>query len=439
MRAALLTRVALGVICAGVIANAVFNLGAILLGYKFPYSIFLPYPSDLFGDFFKLSFSYPGPPIHSTPHWMGFDKLFADYHRQIREAEGTVVNHFQLPPLPTLIALAVRAAMVWVDPVLLFVAAIGAALFAWFRTVEAQSDRFLGLAAMLSYPALVAVDRGHLFSLICACCLITASVRTFEDNRSPLVSMLLFAVALNFRPNAAIIPFAFWVVRKYRFIDMVQLGLLTIAIFLASLALVHFFYPAYTLATLRGGLSDYKQVYILGMLGQAYSSSLYGALRSIFPLSSVIYSIPLLVMELLVVLAIVAVRRNRMMAPAFTFVLVSAYALGSQVFADYHLMTFFIPILLLVRERELNRDAAMVFGASLFVLIPKNYLFLGDETFPLSIQVILNPLVLLLISAVLLLRAFSRPADQQFELAPEPIDCAQSGNVGSDLAAAETG
>jgi len=404
-----------------VLANALFNVGAILLGYGFPYSIFLQTPYDLFGDFFKLSFSYPGLPVHSTPHWIGFDDLFADYRHQIRAAEGTIVNHFQLPPLPTLIALALRAAMVVVDPVLLFVVAIGAALFAWFRTIKARSDGLLGLAALVSYPALMAVDRGHLFSLIGACCLVTAIIRTFEDGRSPIVSMLLFAVALNFRPNAAVIPFTLWVVRRYRFIDMVLLGLLTIAVFFASLVLVHFLYPAYTLATLRQGLLDYQRLYITGNLGLASGSSLYGALRAIIPGRSVVYNISLEVMVVLVGLTILAVWRNRMTAPSFMFVLISAYTLGSQVFADYHLMIYFIPLILLARDRNPDPDAAIILGASLFVLIPKNYLFFaGSSDFTWSIQIILNPLILLTASIALLLRAFSRPAGQQPDSAPTP-------------------
>jgi hypothetical protein len=405
-------RISFALILVAVAANLAFNLIASWLGYGFPYSSFLFKAEDRFADFFKLAFSYPGLPVHASADAWGLNAHFADFRAQIAAAEGTGLNHFHVPPLETLLAVMVRRSMAYADPVLIFAVACASSLFMLFKTVSRRSNSILGVTTLFAYPTLMALDRGHLFSLLCAICLIAGTCRAFERERSSFATILLFAVALNVRPNAVVIPVGLWLTRRLTFREMAMLGIMGASIFFVSLAAANFLYPAYSLEAFRLGLLDYNRAYVMGHAGLAYGSSLYGALAMLFANNQLTFLLPIEFAVFLLCASAWLRWKSRLSGSSFIFLVISAYALGSQVFADYHLLIFFVPLIMIVHKSKLDWDDRIIMIASIFVLAPKNYVFFFDFHWQWSLQVVLNPLGLILSSLIIIGRALWRQTAQ---------------------------
>ena len=408
--------IALLIVVGGVIANLLFNVLATILGAGFPYSTFVFSPDDRYGDFFKLTFSYPGAPVHPSPaHW-GMSDLFAAFEAQIVAVAGTTHNHFHLPPLATLLALLWRLVMQWVDPVLLFLGLLAAGLAALFYTVvrlgpSGRSAPAFGMIAILCYPTLLLIDRGHFFSLITGTLLIAATLRILRDGKTDFWSVLMFAIALNFRPNAGIIPLALFLCRKgFSARDLLFLCAAVLGVFGASLLAAHQLYPAYDLAAFRAGLKDYAGLYIVNGYSQAYGSSLLGMLRALFGYGQLTFSLPIFVAAALFAATIIGSWRGLLQVPELVFLVLAVYVLGSQAFADYHLLVFIVPLMLLARERGVGdwSDWVILIACS-FVLAPKNYIFHPSTgIIPWSWQIVANPAMLLGASAFILAHAWRR-------------------------------
>ena len=414
-RESIVVQTALVIVLGCVIANLLFNAIATAAGGGYPYTSFLFRPLDRFGDFFKMAFSYPGAPLRPAANYWGVDDLLSRHLADIKRFEGTSMNHFHMPPVSTLLGLAARWPMGWIDPVLLFLGFLAVGLAALFTTVlrlapAGVAGAHLATVSLLSYPALLVVDRGHFFSLICACLLIAATLRTLRDRRADGWSILMFAIAVNIRPNAGIIPFALflggWGVS---FRNAVALGVATVAVFAGALAIVHQLYAPYSFDSFLGGLHDYERANIGGAIGVENGSSLYGMLRAPFGLSPWMLAAPILVGGMLLVSAIVESRQQRLLASEAMFLVLCAYVMGTHVFADYHLLVFIIPLILVAREEDpMDRSAWAIVLASCLMLAPKNLLFVirGNEFW--SWQVIANPLILFAASARVLQQAWRR-------------------------------
>jgi len=409
------THTAVAIVLGFAFANLLFNAGAVSAGAGYPYTSFLFRPSDRFADFFKLAFSYPGATVHSVAAYWHVDELMAHHWFDVRRFEGTDVNHFHVPPLPTLLGLVSRSLMHWIDPVALFVVFLVGGLAALFATVLRLSPAGrvgagLATAALLSYPTILFIDRGHFFSLICGAMMIGATLRTLRDSKCDRWSILMFSIVVNIRPNAGIVPLALLLGKRgMSFKEAVALGVTATAIFWTCLWTDHAIYPAYSLDSFLTGLRDYGKVYAAGDIGYPGGSSLYGLLRALFEFGSWMYAPPILVAGLLFAPAVLESRHGRLRASECLFLVLSAYALGSHIFADYHLLIFMIPLLLLAGE-EGPQDAswwAILLSSSL-VLAPKNFVFVIHGNLAWSWQVVANPLILMLASATVLVSVLRR-------------------------------
>lgn len=417
---------ALEIVLGLVLANLLFNAVATAAGLGFPFTSFLFRPSDRFADFLKLSFSYPGLPVHSAAKFWGLNELLAHHQWDVARHEGTQVNHFHVPPLPTLFALAARAVVQWVDPVALFLSLLIVTLFALFMTVlrlspPGRAGAALASVALFCYPTLLAIDRGHFFSLFCATLTIAATLRTLRDGRAEMASLLMFAIAVNIRPNAGIIPFALWLGKKgISFRQAMALGMLAFGLFWGGLLAAHLIYPAYSFSSFLSGLRDYTAVYAAGDIGYPYGSSLHGLFRALFEFGSWMYVPPLIVGGILLAAAIFLSWQGRLRHSECIFLVASAYALGSHVFADYHLLVFVIPLVLLATEHQQpDRSTSAILLASSLVLAPKNFFFtIYGNVLAWSWQVVANPIILLLASLVVVAAAARRGPSNAPEAVP---------------------
>lgn len=415
-RASVVARATLWIVLGFVIASLLFNAVASAVGAPYPYNTFLFLPEDRFADFFKLSFSYPGAPFHPPSGFWQMNDLLAHHMGQVKKYEGTIANHFHQPPVPTLLALSARWLMGWIEPVLLFLGLLAAALAALFATVLGASPAgrpgvALGLATILGYPALLAIDRGHFFSLICGALLIAATLRTLRGS-GDFWAILMFAVAVNFKPNAGVIPLVLFLGRQgISFRGAVLLAILSVLLFVGTLGIVHQIYPEYTFSRFLNGLAEYGMAYVGADDGYRVGSSLYGMLRGPLGYAPWLIYPPLCVAALVLAPTILEVRQGRLRQSECLFLTLAVYVFGTLVFADYHLLVFVIPLILLAREEgPIDLSGWTILIASSLMLAPKNFIFSGRADMPWSWQIVGNPLLLLLASIILLWAAWRRNA-----------------------------
>ena len=347
-------------------------------------------------------------PLHrcTVAHHMADVKLY----------EGTNVNHFHEPPVPTLFAVSARWLMTLVDPVLLFLGLLVAAFAALFAIVlrvapEGRAGAAFATATILSYPALLAIDRGHFFSLICASLMIAATFRTLRG-KVDLGTILMFAIAVNLRPNMGIVPFVLFLGKQgLSFRNAVMLGLTIVLVFAGTMAVVHQLYPAYSYASFLKGLGQYGMAYAGGENGYANGSSLYGMIRAPLGYAWWMPFVPFIVMMLLLAPTVLESRQGRLRQSEALFLTLCGYVFGSHVFADYHLLGFMIPLILVAREEgPLDVSAWTIVLVSSLMLAPKNFVFSFHGNTAWSWQVILNPLTLLIGSVIVIWAAWRRNA-----------------------------
>jgi hypothetical protein len=333
---------------------------------------------------------------------------------EVRLYEGTNVNHFHEPPVPTLFAVGARWLMALVDPVVLFLGLLVAALAALFATVlriapPGRPGAAFATATLLGYPALLAIDRGHFFSLICASLLVAATVRTLRGKADAWTIMML-ALAVNLRPNTGIVPFVLFLGRQgLTFRNAVLLGVAAIILFAGTMAAVHQIYPAYSYASFLKGVGQYGMAYAGGDNGYANGSSLYGMIRAPLGYAWWMPFVPIIVAALVLMPAILEAREQRLRQSEALFLTLSAYVFGSHVFADYHLLAFVIPLILVAREKgPMDLSSWMIVVVGSLMLAPKNFIFSFHGSTAWSWQVIANPMILLASSAVVLWAAWRR-------------------------------
>jgi hypothetical protein len=415
-RASVVARTTLWIVLGLVVANLLFNAVAASLGAGYPYTSFLSLPTDRFADFFKLAFSYPGAPIHPTAGFWGVKDLLAHHMAEVKLYEGTNVNHFHEPPVPTLLALGTRGLMSLMDPVLLFLGLLAAAIAALFRAVlqvapGGRPGAAFATMTILSYPAMLAIDRGHFFSLIGASLIIAATLRTLRGKADGW-TILMFAIAVNLRPNMGIVPFVLFLGKRgMSFRHAILLGITTVLLFFGTMAVVHQVYPAYSLQSFLKGLAQYGMAYAGGDNGYANGSSLYGMLRAPFGYAWWMPFVPFIVAALLLAPTVLESSAGRLRQSECLFLTLAAYVFGSHVFADYHLVAFIIPLILVVREDgPMDVSAWTIVVVSSLMLAPKNFIFAFHGNTAWSWQVVGNPVTLLVASAVVLWAAWRRNA-----------------------------
>jgi hypothetical protein len=232
------------------------------------------------------------------------------------------------------------------------------------------------------------------------------------NRKIDLLSGFLFCVAINFRPNAAILllalPLLFGV--KKSVLPVIKIIMVSSSIYFITYFIVHFIYPSYTIATFLKALSVYNKMYVIGSNGDAFNSSLYGLLKCIcnnrfirfdaFTIKWMFNISSLLILFAIARLVFIKKSNNEY----YPFIVCSLYILLNPTAGDYHLIIFVVPIFIIYNNFEKWRknelDLIIITVSAILVLSPKNYLFFRG----VSLQVMLNPMIMLFSTLVLFYR-----------------------------------
>jgi hypothetical protein len=421
-------RLALAVIAAGLAANLAFVMAARMLGADFPYSSFLFLQEDRFADFFKLILTVKEPASQASIIDWPFQPHLEALRQQGIALQGTIINADHLPPLAMALALAARLTIDHFDIVLLYLLVLAALAFAFVWSLR-QNRMTRNLTAfwfatlVLSYPLIYAIDRGHVYSLICAVCVISGMLRLVARGRPDMVVLILFAIAINVRPNLIVLPALFFCSRRIgQWRDMALLLAIAALLFAAGLLVSNAINPDYTLQSWSKGLEDIRIFRILAPHVQGLQSSLATIPELLGMARHESQVLSFCIAEIIGVAALVLAWKGRLTTVEMAILALAAMPIGLPDFADYHLLPFLlVPMLYAKLESTPTRGERIAFAASLFVLVPKAYIFGAPWSLaPWSSQTILNPLALLIACFAILAVAVKRPAADRVEPGAQP-------------------
>jgi hypothetical protein len=149
--------------------------------------------------------------------------------------------------------------------------------------------------------------------------------------------------------------------------------------------------------------------YAGGENGYSNGSSLYGMIRAPLGYAWWMPFVPFIIAALLLAPTVLESRQGRLRQSECLFLTLCAYVSGSHVFADYHLLAFIIPLILVAREEgPMDPSAWTIVLVCSLMLAPKNFVFGFHGNTAWSWQVIANPLTLLVTYGLVLWMAWRR-------------------------------
>ncbi|MBM3313126.1 DUF2029 domain-containing protein [candidate division WOR-3 bacterium] len=304
-------------------------------------------------------------------------------------------------------------------------------LFLWFSIRELGTGQFLPSArnvvsvVLVSYPLLFALDRANLETYVFV--LVYLFVHWYRQRRYlPAAVCLSAAMAMKLYPAVfLLLPLS---ERSWR-CTLYTLGL---GIAFSVLGLVLFDGgAARNLERLLNGLKGYNRLYVIGNEGWYCGSSLFGALKFGL-LSSGDWS-----KSALVVLSAFSTRAAVIATAALTYyllvverelwrkvtLLVLAMILLSQVSPDYKLMHLFTPLFLFINKPTRQRSDSLYAVLFALLLVPKSFFRLPQ--FPeASISLLINPLLMLLLAALLVRDGITALRGEEAQLgSAQPFGC----------------
>ena len=228
---------------------------------------------ERFTDFILVVYAVP----HGFSLPLGFESIseFFAHHPGYRNGRFTIMH---LPPFSMLLTVLTSKLFQFISPTILFII-FSVVLMLWlFAIVRRTAPAPIAYVATLSYPVAFMIDRGNLYAGLCGVCLVAALVRRKAD----FVGVILFAVALNVRPN--VLPMLLPLLIYHRRINWrfgVEVGLATLMLGVISAILAHALYSEYTVSSFRHGMDLYLKGTLESPLMLAFGSSAYSALYAL--------------------------------------------------------------------------------------------------------------------------------------------------------------
>ena len=407
-----------------VFINAFYNSLASAYGYNhFPFNTFLYYEKDLHADLIKMAVGYIPDYIHlDTTSW---NPIYRNYYYLHFQGFFNVhhFNNAHMPPLSFTLGWLISKLLIATSPTVVITVYYGI-VFAFIAGIALyfKRNRFdfwvLFITLSMSYPILYVLTRGNIFAFLNAMALMTF-LYLIVQKKALWVAVILLAFSMNIRPNALLLGVLFFVLPNYRALKYITGTFLIAAMLFGSLLWIsHGIDSHYTFSGFIAGLKNYVHLYVVGKLGVFFNNSLYGGVRTLLIAWKIELSAPtLLAINKIItgtgiftlLLSLYIFIKNRLTPYEFTFVVMAIYTLASTVFGTYHLIPYAIFLLIPFVVKETAKLSphhfVLIQTISVFMLVPKNYIFV-DYLYPnfLSIETILNPMILLVAVVIVLTR-----------------------------------
>jgi hypothetical protein len=396
---------------------------------------FLALPPDAYGDTIKASFVAPPFTPPDTSHWPPYITFYClhnnPYVRQDLQAHPQVtgLSFLHVTPVTLMMHLLIKRVMLAVSPQfvieLFFIAALtglAAVCFVMAPTRVCSAGVLLVLA--LSYPFLMILCRANMGALVGA---IALPFYVYFILRKPRLgaAVVCLTMAALFRPNVVLLCPVLLCLGFRRAV----VGSGAAALSLAVIAALFYYldgllYPGYGLATQLSALKAYTGTYIVGINGDQFNNSAFGAVKTIICIfhGRDCRDIAGLLQKINLTLAVIFVGfllagaglylLRRISDFAFAFLTFSCLALATTIFGVYHLFAFAVFPLLLLHARAdkpLEAQDRLILAICVFVLVPKDYVFIHD----ISLETILNPLALIAALVSVMAQGLAGPPSEE--------------------------
>ena len=395
------------------------------LGFGYPRTSFFFVPGDIFADFFKLiinqnnlsqHFTVPqgekGYP-YITPHLN-----FSFYYQ----------TNFALPPIYSLISGINAIFLKLLNPYLVYFLNILLFLIIFFFQtknflIDKKISIIIFICSVFSYTVLFMMNRGHIFSAFTCLILIQILINCYLK-KNFILNCFLVLLAFSSKSTAlcfALIVF-YYDISFYKKIIYFFLLLVLAPVFYILfnefnyffLGNIWSFYIDFAETFKMHSQPLYYKGYIIGNGGLSFGSSLWGPMK-IFLISfsnfnpHIWLKITFLFCSLIFLIFTLLFFLKKINISVFAYTLVSYYILVSPVSADYHLIIFFAPLLLLLKDYEMsnNKDLYIVLILTIaFIVSPQHYYF--TQKF-IPEKTILNPLIILCANFYILIKIHYTP------------------------------
>ena len=413
-----------GIILFFTLLNGFFNSISVAYGWDtYPYNTFLFSATDLHADLIKGILSYCNSLNLDTSEW---STLYQNYYHHnpyggIEALQNGRLSNLSGPPLMLNIGFLLKYILIHSSPEILvelfYIFVILSIYFISKFFMQDDLDLYVIFFTMLfSYTILFVLTRGHIYAFINGVTLMIFFYLII-NKQYVFISIILLSFIINIRPNAIIFSILFFVYGyKNAFKYTILLLALSGIIFIVNLYIAHYLYHDYTWNNFLAAIKIYFELYVIGGLGNLFNNSILGAVKTYLLLLDVhlsksalinINSTIGIISFITVLVTAFKYFQKRLTIFEFIFIVTSIYVMASSVFGTYHMFIFFIFILIPLKS-DWNKISPqflyLIFFSTIFVLSPKNYFFIGY----ISLETILNPLVLLLTVLYILIKTNKR-------------------------------
>ena len=400
--------------------NLFYNQIMTYFGYGFPRSTFFHLPSEVFSDFFKGIIN----PHNLSSYFTLRDGEEINLYFKILKHYPFITKHLNFsfysqnniisPPFYFFLTGLNAIFFKLISPYLVYFLNIILFLTIFFFQiknflVDNKITFIIFITSIFSYAFLFMWNRGNIFAGFTCLVLIQILINCYSKKKF-IQNFFLVMLAFSAKPTAlcfALYIFNYNISFSKKFIYFFLLLILCPFFFILVnefnyifLGNIWSFYKNF-IGTFRMHSQDlYYNIYIIGDGGLAYGSSLWGAvkvfLRSFHNINLHIWvKITFIFCSLVFLPLVLLFLQKKLSAPVFLYSLVSYYILASPVSADYHLMLFFGPLLLLLKDYENSddKDLYIILILTVAFIVSPQHFFLTIENVPE--KTILNPLLIL--------------------------------------------
>ncbi|HEY5824302.1 MAG TPA: hypothetical protein VIT44_08055 [Cyclobacteriaceae bacterium] len=372
--------------------NAVINVAASLKGQPYPYTSFLLDPNDRFGDFFKVIDA-----LHLIKTWVGIVGEVNIYSR----------------PFSSVYYLIFTKLIIYVGNEYFVYAVLCLTVFTIISLLSraCKNSYLTTILVLLSYPMIFCIDRGN-FAFVVFMLLFATLV---TENLILATLFIALASSLKLAPIIFLIPLIFkeevTLSRITKIVILEAIWLLLINLISILLLRQEFGTRGSDMSQFNTEINYYYDVMIAGLNGLGYGSSMYMPmvwiahkldfkyefLKYIKPITLPIIVFGLAGLWFLIKGGLKKKIIELMAYDKLIFIASICFILFMPVAADYYLLILFLP-LLLFPQCNYSLGYLFVYG---MLMGAKNIFYLGQvhgaEGLYLSLQVFINPVLLLLL------------------------------------------
>ena len=373
-------------------------------------------PEERFGDLLKAAMTYITRAMVDDAHFARWPDQFKAY-LIYNENTGPLRYNLHLLPVANLLLMSGAKLILALGPTktyLVFLVAylacttLIARFFAKSMAVSKLDAFAFAFVLFGSYPALFMLTRGN-FNSGFTSLLLCSYVLTALSGKARWLGWIAFAVALNMRPNTAILAgIEFIASKNFRqaIVQICTVALLSLAVFGISYTYLNHIYPIYTIPHMLDGLRTYNALYFMKEGGDDFNLSIYAAdkfVRHAWHIgpnfSNTAFYLFSALGAALILAALWLFTQKKLSRIEAVFLVLALCVLFTPVFTLYHLAEFAAVLPLILQQ---NRQDGFAWGGNVGLILTISLLVLSPLGGPRTNGVCCA--ILLLCATVLILR-----------------------------------